>query len=153
MTKTKSIQEVAETMFKNMEEKERSDGSKYYCLSDREEQWQVDIIHGAHLDRMPNDDIYCRINDILGRLAELDRDADEDAARELLYEIEPDIYTSDLTKWLSADNRNVYYLEDALSCGAQDGFGALSYAQSVYIQEIGNALIDGIIGYIDSLDE
>ena len=70
---------------------------------------------------------------------------DRDQAIDALSEIEPDCYTSDLTSWLNSNSRNVYYLTEALEeMEIRDGFQALSYAQSRYIDEIGYAIIDGI---------
>lgn len=55
---------------------------------------------------------------------------------------EPDIYTSDLTTWLGSKNDFIYYLTDAIKEGAQDGFQALSMAQSKYIYEVATALYE-----------
>ena len=67
--------------------------------------------------------------------------------------IEADIYTYDLTKWLHSSNDNVDYLTEALEeMEIKDGFQALSYAQSKYKHEIGNLLISGIIEYIEGLE-
>ena len=67
---------------------------------------------------------------------------DEDEARDKLYEIEPAIYTAELTEWLGKSNNNVYYLDQAISeYEAKDGFSALSLAQHLAIQEVGNIII------------
>jgi hypothetical protein len=149
MTKTMTIQSVAEEISKNLITGTRTDGKKYIYGKERI-QWQTDIIHKAHLDRLPDDDIYDRIDTILSAWADMSQDADEDEAREVLDEIEPDIYTHDLTAWLHSDNRNVYYLEEAIKEGCDDGFNALMRAQALYIQEIGQALLEGIMEYIAS---
>ena len=151
MTTTKTIVTVAEKIYNNMEYRERTNGDKFCCLKN-DVQWQRDIIREAHLDRLPNDDIYDRINTILEVISNLDNETNEDDIREALYQIEPDCYTSDLTKWLNSDNRNVYYLNDTIDLGSKDGFELLSYAQNAYIQEIGHALISAIQEYIDGLE-
>jgi len=148
MTKTMTIQSVAEEMSKNFITGTRTDGKNYIHCKEHI-QWQTDIIHKAHLDRLPSDDVYDRIDTILSAWADMPVDADEDDARERLDEIEPDVYTSDLTAWLHEDNRNVYYMEEAIKEGSADGFNALMRAQSIYIQEIGQALLDGIKEYIE----
>jgi len=148
----KTIQSVAETMYKNLEQNTRDDGSKYYSLKDREE-WQVDIIRESHLDRMPNDDIYDRINDILSVLADMDAEACEDDAQDVISGIEADIYTADLTTWLASHNANVEYLDEAQGIGSEGGSDLLMTAQWLYIQAIGQALLSGIVEYIDGLDE
>ncbi len=152
MEQVKTIQTVAQCIYDNMEYKERKDKSSFCCLKNRDIQWQTDIIHEAHLDRMPSDDIYDRINTILSNISDVTDDATDDDIRESIQAIEPDCYTSDLTKWLNSDNRNVYYLDEAISIGVTDGFQLLAIAQSTYIQEIGNALISAIQEYIDSID-
>lgn len=146
----KTIQQVAEVIYKNLEVNKRDNGSEYYSLKDCIE-WQQDIIHAAHLDRMPSDDIYDRINTVLEVLSDLDKDATEDDVREAIYQIEPDIYSSDLTKWLNSNNNNVYYLDEAIQQGATDGFKLLASAQCAYIQEIASALISAIVEYIESI--
>ena len=148
----KTIQQIAAEMLDNLELKTRDDGSRFYAEKTTIE-WQQDIIRGAHLDRMPSDDIYERIYNILERLSELDEQADEDEARDTIYEIEPDCYTSDLTKWLHDNINNVYYLEEAISQGATTGFDLLAIAQQIYIQEIGNDLLNGITEHISELEE
>ena len=145
----KTFQEVAQEMHSNFEQATRTDGSKYYRTVEKIE-WQKDIIHAAHGDRMPCDDIYERIEDILCNFTECE---DEDAARERLYEIEPDCYTSDLTEWLSKDNRNVYYLDEAIEMGCKEGFALLATAQKAYIEEIGNELINGIIEHMEEEED
>lgn len=151
MTSTKTIVTVAKEIYDNMEYKTRDNGDRYCVLKD-DVQWQSDIIRESHLDRLPDDDIYDRINTILGVIYELDEEANEDNIKEAIYSIEPDCYTSDLTKWLNSNNQNVYYLDEALELGCTDGFQLLAQTQSAYIQEIGNALISAIQEYIDELE-
>lgn len=152
MEQVKTIVSVAQEIYDNMEYKERDNKERYCCLKDHDIQWQSDIIRESHLDRMPSDDIYDRINTILGVIYDLDEEAIEQDIQEALSEIEPDCYTHDLTKWLNLDNRNVYYLDEAIQTGVNDGFQLLAIAQSNYIQEIGNALISAIQEYIDNIE-
>lgn len=132
-----TIKEIIEDMYGKMEQKERTDGTKYYCMKD---DTYKHIIFKAHLDRMPSDDIYSRINDILGHLSNYDCETIEQC-QDALIELEPDCYTSDLTAWLHDDNRNVYYLDDAISNGCTDGFSLLAWAQKAYIDEIAYLLL------------
>ncbi len=149
----KTIASVAEEMYSNLVEGTRDNGNTYlYC--EKSIEWQQDIIRGAHPnDRMPCDDVYQRINDILARLTELTPDDGEDEARDLLIEIEPDCYTASLTAWLAEDIRNVYFLNEAIEeYNCSDGFNALATAQKIYIEEIGYALISNIVEYIEEHD-
>lgn len=153
MESKKTIQSVAQEILDNLVTKERTDGTKFIAPENTIE-WQQDIIRNAHLDRMPSDDIYERIYNILDRLSGLDDEAGEDEARDVIYEIEPDCYTSDLANWLSDNNNNVYYLTEALEqMEIKDGFQLLSAAQGLYIQEIANELINGIVKYIEETEE
>jgi hypothetical protein len=143
----KTFKEVAQEIHSNMERATRDDGSKYYRMTEDIE-WQSDIVFAAHLDRMPCDDIYSRIEDILCNLTECE---DEDEARDRLCELEPDCYTSDLTEWLNNDVRNVYYLDDAIEMGHKEGCALLAAAQKAYIDEIGSEIINGIVAHIDEV--
>ena len=149
METTKTIQTLAKEIYNNMKYKERTNGKKYCCLKNDIE-WQRDIIRESHLGRMPSDDVYDRINTILGVIYELDEEANEDDIREAIYQIEPDCYTSNLTAWLHSDNRNVYYLDEALEMGCTDGFALLACAQKAYIEEIANNLVNAIQEYIEA---
>jgi hypothetical protein len=143
----KTFQTVAQEMYDNFEQATRDNGTKFYKMTKNIE-WQRDIIFAIHLDRMPCDDIYMRIEDLLCNFVECE---DEDEARERLFEIEPDCYTADLTNWLSEDVRNVYYLDDAIEMGCKEGFALLATAQKLYIEEIGNELINGIVEQIKNV--
>jgi len=139
-----TIQETAQQMYDNLELAKRDDGSEFYRTKETVD-WQREIIFNAHLDRMPNDDIYSRIYNLLSDVID-NSDRDEDEIRDLVYEQEADCYTSDLTNWLNSDNRNVYYLTEALEeFEIKDGFALLEVAQKRYIEDIGNSLISGII--------
>lgn len=146
--KTRTIMNVAGEMYNNMEYAKRSNGDKYIkCIKDVD--WQRDIIGQAHDGRLPNDDIYERVYNILEVFMECNS---ENRVKDIIYEIEPDVYTSDLTRWLHDHNENVYYLTEVLEefGGDMNGFQLLTIAQSKYIQEIGQALISGIEEYIES---
>src|SRR5574343_589767 len=148
-----NVQTVAKQILDNMEYRTRENGDRFYCLKDGTE-WQTDIIRAAHLDRMPTDDIYSRIHEILEVIANADEDADEESVRDLLYEIESDVYTADLTKWLASNINNIYYLNEALEeTDTNDGFQLLAVAQSKYIQEIGNELLSAISKYVEETEE
>jgi len=61
-------------------------------------------------------------------------------------ELEPDVYTSDLTLWLNEDENNVNYLTDAIrEFGIDDGFQALSQAQAMWKYNIYSVLLNNIL--------
>jgi len=149
-----TIQTIAQEMCDNFELVKRDDGSEFYRAKEIID-WQSDIVMEAHFDgdRMPNDDIYSRIDTFLSIFSGLDEDATEEDFRTLIYETEADVYTSDLTSWLNADNRNVYYLTEALEeYELKEGFQVLSIAQKLYIEEIGNGLLNGIIKHLETVE-
>ena len=146
----KTIQQVSKEMLDNFKQKERKDKSKFYC-NKKEIDWQKDIIYKAHLNRMPNDDMYKRIYFMLDSFANTDEDYDKDSIQETIYEIESDCYTADLTNWLHDNINNVYYLTEALEeMEIKNGFQLLQAAQQKYIQEIGTALLEAIAEYVEN---
>lgn len=56
-------------------------------------------------------------------------------------EIEPDVYTSDLTEWLSDSEYHVYWLSDAIEIGVEDGFQALRIAQQEALIDIAHIMV------------
>lgn len=149
-TAVKTICEVAQEMFNNMETKERSTGESFICNKE-EINWQKDIIHKAHGESLPDDYIYQFINATLSQLIDSNVETEEQA-HEVIDGLEPDVYTSDLTKWLNSSNNRVYYLTEALSdYGSKDGFTALRIAQQLEKQEVGHLVVDGIVDYINSI--
>jgi len=134
------IREMAEAF----EERTRDDGTKFVALEKGSPQWMTDIIFKCHQDRMPDDDIYSRISDILDTFSDVDS-GDYDDYQDRISEIEPDMYTADLTGWLASNINNVYYLTQALEeFDQRDGFSALAMAQKLYIDEIAYTLLNEI---------
>ena len=132
----------------------RADGTKFKRLVDNHPQWMQDVIRAAHGDRMPNDQVYRMIARIVSNLAEQDEDSDIDTLREALYDVKPDIYTNDLTGWLHDRTDNIHYLTEALEeFEIIDGFQLLTYAQSIFILEIGEALLAALNNEAESQGE
>lgn len=105
-----------------------------------------DSIRAAHGDRMPDDWIFSTYENILGAFSNYTittADSLEDNRSEIVDGL-VDVYTSELTGWLHRDNRNVYYLTEALeehSEGA-DGFKILAIAQYLAIDEVAGEVIN-----------
>jgi len=146
-----TIQEKAKELFEAMEKRKRADRKEYYCLKDDAPSWMVDVIHKAHGDRLPNDSIYEVVNEVAAELADSNPDTDLDELREVIAEIEPDVYTSDLTSWLNETPYNVYYLDEALKEGIKDGFDLLSRAQYLFKQEVANALLEALAQLVEEV--
>ncbi len=149
-TQEKTLQGLAEEMYDNFESRTRNDESKFYCLKDRI-QWQVDVCHKAHGDRLPNDDIYDCIVDALERFSECET---EEEMQDSVYELEAPVYTSTLTKWLHSSNYNVYYLTEALEeFDVKDGFQALTIAYNKMQTEVANAILNELVKRLEEIDK
>jgi len=138
-----TIQEKAKHLFQAMELRKRPDGTEYYWLKDGSPEWMREVIGQVRNGRL-DDTIIEVINEAAAVLADSDPDADPDELRDVIAEIEPDVYTSDLTSWLNETPYNVYYLTDALKEGIRDGFDLLSRAQYLFKQEVANALFEAL---------
>ena len=145
---------MAQALSKQFEGAERNDGTKYRRLKEDEhyQEWMKDVIFAGHLDRMPNNTMYNACENVIDEIADLDEDLEDDEILDNL-ELEADCYTSDLTGWLNADNRNVYYLDEAIANGAKDGFQALAMAQSEFYREVAQAIIDKLIELAEDMTD
>lgn len=98
-------------------------------VTDLKEQWLTDLCHEAHGDKLPDNWCYQFIHEALDAISETDNYEDID--------LEADIYTNDLTKWLHSRVDRVYYLTQALEeLEPKDGFQALAYAQYLEKREV-----------------
>jgi len=69
----------------------------------------------------------------------------EERAHELVDELEADIYTTKLCKWLANHPDHVNYLTQAITdYGITDGFSALTQAQQLALEDVGHQLVDAI---------
>jgi hypothetical protein len=139
-----TIQEKAKKMLDCFEQKKRQDESKFYCLKDdcKNRETYQEICMQAHGDMFPDDYKYEFIVEALQQLSDMTEDADP---QDTIFEIESDIYTSDLTKWLDSANSRVYYLTEALEeYPITDGFQALSSAQLKEKQEVAFSILQSL---------
>jgi hypothetical protein len=141
--------ELAIALSGQFETAKRNDGKEYLRLreDDKYSQWMQDVIFAGHLDTMPNDESYLACQKIIDTIAELDASAfEDDEVLENLDEIEPSCYTSDLTSWLNSNNSYVYYLTEALEeLDIKDGFQLLTYANSIWLREMTDAIVSKLI--------
>ena len=127
-----------------MERATRDDGTEYRRFRDGHPDWLQDLAYAAHDngDIWTDDWRYEFIEEALDALADADPDADPD---EVIAEIEPDIYTSDLTRWLDSRNSRVHYLSEVLEeygSEGMDGFRLLALAQGREKQETARRVLD-----------
>jgi hypothetical protein len=102
-----TIQELASDYSRRFVGDTRADGSKFRKVADGQETEPLrDLIYKAHGDMLPDDWRYRFIEEALDAIAEAD---DEDEA-----ELEPSIYTHDLTGWLASRADRYGYCDEWL---------------------------------------
>jgi hypothetical protein len=141
------VRDLAEQLAKALVQDTRTDGEKFYKLADGSPEWMTEVIHAVHGEKMPDDTTY----EFISRCADAIADGSDDP-QDAISEIEPDVYTHDLTEWLHRRADHVYYLTEALEDGAKDGFQLLQAAQQKHIMEVGNSLISELED-VDTDDE
>jgi hypothetical protein len=148
--------ELAIALSKQFETAKRNDGKEYLRLreDDKYAKWMQEVIFAGHLDTFPNDESYSACQKIIDTIAELDASAFEDnEILENLDEIEPSCYTSDLTSWLNSNNSYVYYLTEALEeLDVKDGFQLLTYANSIWLREMTEAIVSKLIEIAEAIE-
>lgn len=143
-----TIQELAAQMNEALIQDTRNDGTEFVHLRTGSPEWMTDVIREAHGDAFPDDTIYRFIEKAVDAIE--NNDDAEDAIRE----IEPDIYTHDLTKWLHERLDHVYYLTQALEeFGSTDGFQLLGMAQSLHIQEVADGVLRGLNAVLADMED
>ena len=131
--------ELAELMSKELVWGERNDGSKFASLKDGSPEWMHDVIRAAHEDSFPDDTIYEFVDRAVNAFAE------SEDPNDAIYEVEPDVYTSDLTEWLHRRADHVFYLTQALEeSETRDGFQALQAAQGIQIREVAELTLSAL---------
>jgi hypothetical protein len=152
MTNTEStVKTLAEQLSAALETRTRDNGDKFVCLKDGSPEWMTDVIHAVHGDALPNDVTYRFIEKCADAIANADEDADLD---EVIYEIESDIYTTDLMEWART---NYEYCDQAIQEGLWSDKGTFTdlvmMGQSIHIREIGAALIAELTNAADTDEE
>lgn len=151
----KTIKGLAEEMSQALEWKERNNGSKFVSLKNGSPEWMHDVCWRAHNngETLPDDTIYEFIDKAVNALSECSGNSLPDL-QEAIDQIEPDIYTSDLTSWLGARVDHVFYLTEALeNSESRDGFQVLLDAQSIQINEVSSAVLAALQEVIEGMEE
>jgi len=135
--KEKTI-ELAKKYVSYFELAERPDGTKFYKLKDDAPEELAELVREVHRKRglhFPDDYVYEYIYQSLDLIAE--SGAEVDNLEDLTEEIEADVYTSDLLKWLSTGDRTYYMDRVKEECGRDLSFEQeLSIAQFLEREEI-----------------
>lgn len=116
-TEPATVQSLAKEAAKHFERvKRRPDDEEYiHVQKTGAPEWVNDLCQEAHGDMFPDDLRYSFIVEVLDALADAD---DLDTARD---ELEPDVYTHDLTGWLHSRNDRQSYVDDARSEYGNEG--------------------------------
>ncbi len=131
---------VSRQMLKNFTKK-RNNGSQYWDLK-QDIDWQHNIVMDVYQDRNPSPEVY---NAVFKVLLEIYVSENEEQAEEFLYDIEPYTEVSDLTRWLHSSPQNVQYLTIVVqSYQPQNGIQALAKAHQLYLQDVGQHVIEAI---------
>ena len=112
-TDNKTIVSLANDLSDSLIRKTRSNGEKFTCFKDGLDSvapWIQEAV--CSLMDFPNDTYYDLIARVASFISEQDEASDFDDIQDLLYELEPDCYTSDLTACLNASIDHVYYIND-----------------------------------------
>jgi hypothetical protein len=122
------FQTVASELANAFETRKRADGEKYTAIREGAPAWLQNIAYEAHQavdERMPDDWIYSVTREIASALADCGCETADEAShdgQDCDIAIEAcDIYTTDLTKWLSSNLANVALCNEAMSEGLCDG--------------------------------
>ena len=127
----------------------RDNGEEFVKTKEGRPDWLKNLIFTAHGGMLPDDYRYKFIENSLQYIADQDEDADLDRP-----EIEADIYTSDLTKWLHSRNDRVCYLTEALETfGIKDGFAALQLAQLREREEVYHSVLSSLRELYDAQED
>jgi hypothetical protein len=150
-----NTQEAIKQFQAAFETRKRDDDSKYVCTKDGTPQWIHDAIHAGHLEHFPNDLYYRQIErfaDSLNEALDVDLSTLDDITEYVSDEMEPDVYTCDLTGWLHEYNDHVDYITQAIEEYGEltSGFDLLVRAQYIWMREV----LDAVIGSLrEAIDE
>lgn len=134
----------AKNVLKYFEHGKRNDGTKYRFIKDEAPEEYRELAYSAHLvdDVMPNDYIYDFIYDALTVISECDSD---DHIEDEINSIEPDVYNSDLLKWISDNLTFSSWVDEAMKTyEAKDLFSALQIGQGLHRQAIANSVYESL---------
>lgn len=108
--KLNQAKSLADILAGSFETRERQSGGTFHALKDNAPEWVSDAVRAAHGERLPCDWIYQQCDSIASDIRQAivhdDREP-EDIADYI--EIEPDIYTANVTAWLADHLDNLNY--------------------------------------------
>jgi len=149
------LQKLAEYALKFFQSKKRrearDDDDIYYFMAERIPKWIYDMVYAVHEDgRWIHDDHkYLYIIDALNYLSEGNNPETP--------ELEADVYTSDLIKWLGSHNFRTIYVDDAVKLHGWDeqaGIeGALAWGQIAEREEVFGIVLDKLNDRLEEISK
>ena len=145
-TITAEIIALADEAYRCFKRGERDNGDKYVYAPDAP-QWVTDLCLAAHDagGMFPDDWRYEFIHSALGAITDAGENAD---AGDTCWEFgEPDVYTSELTSWLSSRNDRYAYCDEAAAEGlAEDAdlIARISAGQSAEKREVFYSVVQSL---------
>src|SRR5258708_22985337 len=107
LNKSYQVKELAEKLSNALITDERN-GSEFVHLKNNSPQWMTDVSRTVHGEKLPDDTTYAFISKCADAIA------DATDANDAVSEIEPDVYTHNLTAWLHSRADHIYYLTEVL---------------------------------------
>ena len=151
-----TIKQLAEQMSQAFEVRTRDNGDKFRCLKDDCPEWMDDVVSDAHGSMLADDWRYEFIENAVDKISEADDDASDDDLSDLEYELEADVYTSDLTGWLHSRADRLGWLDQATeeSGGEFDSaFNLLSAGQLLEKREVFGLVLESLRKLAASMED
>jgi len=152
------IVEVAKRFLDCLEVRTRESGEQFVCFKseviekDTDEYRKLSSLIWKLKENLSEDFVYWEVYNCLNEIIDLKPETEE-GLEDILENIEPDVYTSDLTEWLNQHNGHVYYLTEALETyEIKDGFQLLAVAQELAKREVWTEVIELIRSEVEKME-
>ena len=146
-----TVQELASEFGEFFIVAKRPDGVEFLRLRDKHPRKLQNLVREAHAGMMPDDVKYEYVRDALYLIGQAEEDAGAEDIQELGYEIEADVYTTDLTEWLHSHIERVAYLDAVLQefgGSMTEGAQLLMAAQVQEKQEVFVSVLDSLVALV-----
>lgn len=141
----KNIIKKAQKLSECFKYKKFDDGAERVIIESDDKTLQEECINltfkVSQETNLSTDSAYRFTSESLNRIAESGAKSMEDLT-DLAYNLEPDIYTYDLTAWLNENVNHIHYLDEAVSGGVDSGWQALALAQQFAKEEVQSLVLD-----------
>jgi hypothetical protein len=138
------VQKLARWMHDSFEVRQSGENRSEWFLRDGSPEWMRDVIF-AGSDDTSFYYAYEFAHEAIEAIANAD---DEDSIRDAFNELEPDVYTADLTAWLAENVNHVYWLTQVLEdLDIKDGLQALMAAQAEHKRHVAEQVLQALIDY------